>query len=92
MFKDMKGSNIYREYGYYDDLLGSCGYIDLMYEKGGNFVIIDYKSSNIDDEDYDSQLHVYQRNVMSLFNVGKDHIKLYLVSLRQNRYREVEVE
>ena len=92
MFKDMKGSNIYREYGYYDDLLGSCGYIDLMYEKGGNFVIIDYKSSNIDDEDYDSQLHVYQRNVMSLFKVGKDHIKLYLVSLRQNRYREVEVE
>lgn len=92
VFDDLSNARIYKEYGYYDNLLQTTGFIDLLYFKGDECYIIDYKSRSIDDEAYERQLRVYQRNVQSLFNINKEHVHLYLLSLAENRIKEVEAE
>ena len=89
-FDDLSTAKIYKEYGYYDELLQTTGFIDLLYFKGSECYIVDYKSRSIDDEAYERQLHVYQRNVQSLFNINKEHVHLYLLSLSENRIKEVQ--
>ena len=92
VFDDLSTAKIYKEYGYYDELLQTTGFIDLLYFKGSECCIVDYKSRSIDDEAYERQLHVYQRNVQSLFNINKEHVHLYLLSLSENRIKEVQPE
>jgi len=92
VFDDLGNARIYKEYGYYDELLQTTGFIDLLYFKGDQCYIVDYKSRSIDDEAYERQLHVYQRNVQSLFNINKEHVHLYLLSLGENRIKEVQPE
>ena len=92
VFDDLSTAKIYKEYGYYDELLQTTGFIDLLYFKDGECYIVDYKSRSIDDEAYERQLHVYQRNVQSLFNINKEHVHLYLLSLSENRIKEVKPE
>ena len=92
VFDDLKTAKVYKEYGYYDELLQTTGFIDLLYFKDNECYIVDYKSRSIDDEAYERQLHVYQRNVQSLFNINKEHVHLYLLSLSENRIKEVEAE
>ena len=92
VFDDLKSAKIYKEYGYYDELLQTTGFIDLLYFKDSECYIVDYKSRSIDDEAYERQLHVYQRNVQSLFNINKEHMHLYLLSLSENRIKEVQPE
>ena len=84
-----KGANVYPEYGYYDTQLETSGFIDLLYEKDGKYVIVDYKSSHIDDPAYDRQLRTYARNVSRIFGVKEEEIRLYLVSIAKATYREV---
>ncbi|MCR5112326.1 MAG: UvrD-helicase domain-containing protein [Acholeplasmatales bacterium] len=79
----------YQEYDYYDELLGTTGSIDLMIYNNGIYNIIDYKTSNIDDPAYNNQLNTYKRNVMDIFNVDKDHVKMYLLSIMQKKFKEV---
>ena len=86
---EAKGANVYPEYGYYDTQLETSGFIDLLYEKDGKYVIVDYKSSHIDDPAYDRQLHTYARNVSRIFGVKEEEIRLYLVSIAKATYREV---
>lgn len=88
-FQDVEEADIYKEYGYYDPELNSQGYIDLLLVKDGNYWIIDYKSSHIEDEAYDAQLKNYARNVARLFNVEQSKIRMTLVSLLQGKSREV---
>ena len=92
VFDDLKTAKVYKEYGYYDELLQTTGFIDLLYFKDKECYIVDYKSRSIDDEAYERQLHVYQRNVQSLFNINKEHVHLYLLSLSENRIKEVKPE
>ena len=92
VFDDLGTAKVYKEYGYYDELLQTTGFIDLLYFKGDECYIVDYKSRSIDDEAYERQLHVYQRNVQSLFNINKEHVHLYLLSLSENRIKEVQPE
>ena len=92
VFDDLSTAKIYKEYGYYDELLQTTGFIDLLYFKDNECYIVDYKSRSIDDEAYERQLHVYQRNVQSLFNINKEHLHLYLLSLSENRLKEVKPE
>ena len=92
VFDDLSKARIYKEYGYYDELLQTTGFIDLLYFKDDECYIVDYKSRSIDDEAYERQLHVYQRNVQSLFNVKKERMHLYLLSLSENRIKEVQPE
>ena len=92
VFNDLSKAKIYKEYGYYDELLQTTGFIDLLYFKDNECYIVDYKSRSIDDEAYERQLHVYQRNVQSLFKINKEHVHLYLLSLSENRLKEVQPE
>ena len=89
-FQDLEGAEIYKEYGYYDPDLGSMGYVDLMIVRHGQYEIIDYKTSHIDDPSYDLQLRNYARNIGRLFGVDPASIKLTLVSLAQGKTREVK--
>ena len=92
VFDDLGSAKVYKEYGYYDELLQTTGFVDLLYFKGDECYIVDYKSRSIDDEAYERQLHVYQRNIQSLFNINKEHVHLYLLSLSENRIKEVQPE
>lgn len=92
IFADLARANVYPEYGYYDEVLETTGYIDLLFEKDGIYTIVDYKTRHIDDAAYDNQLKTYARNVMSLFKVPASKIRLVLVSLIEARTREVKLE
>ena len=92
VFDDLGSAKVYKEYGYYDELLQTTGFVDLLYFKDDECYIVDYKSRSIDDEAYERQLHVYQRNIQSLFNINKEHVHLYLLSLSENRIKEVQPE
>ena len=89
-FQNLEGAEIYKEYGYYDPDLGSMGYVDLLIVRQGQYEIIDYKTSHIDDPSYDIQLRNYARNIGRLFEVDPASIKLTLVSLAQGKMREVK--
>ena len=90
LFRDLRGGEFKSEFGYYDEILATTGFIDLLVIKDGIYYIIDYKTKNIDDEHYDEQLNIYKRNVNYLFGVSEDKIKMYLVSLVDNKVREVK--
>ena len=92
VFNDLSDAKIFKEYGYYDESLQTTGFIDLLYFKDDECYIVDYKSRSIDDEAYERQLKIYQRNVQYLFNINKEHMHLYLLSLSENRIKEVEPE
>jgi ATP-dependent exoDNAse (exonuclease V) beta subunit len=92
VFNDLGTAKIYKEYGYYDETLQTTGFIDLLYFKDNECYIVDYKSRSIDDEAYERQLRIYQRNVQLLFNINKEHMHLYLLSLSENRIKEVQPE
>ncbi|MBR5997115.1 MAG: UvrD-helicase domain-containing protein [Bacilli bacterium] len=92
VFDDLSNAKIYKEYGYFDEAMQTTGFIDLLYFKDDECYIVDYKSRSIDDEAYERQLRVYQRNVQYLFNINKEHMHLYLLSLSENRIKEVKPE
>lgn len=89
---DAKEASTYPEYGYFDEDLHTTGFIDLLFEKNGEFTIVDYKSSDIDDEAYPLQLRNYARNVCRLFKTDLSHIHLYLLSIMKGITKEVPVE
>ena len=72
----------YPEYDFYDTESLHMGSIDLLFVSDGVYHIVDYKTTHIDDPDYRRQVRVYARNVMRLFGVGKENIRLHLLSLR----------
>ena len=92
VFDDLSNAKIYKEYGYFDEAVQTTGFIDLLYFKDNECYIVDYKSRSIDDKAYERQLRVYQRNVQYLFNINKEHMHLYLLSLSENRIKEVKPE
>ena len=81
---------VYREYGYYDVENGTNGFIDLLFVKDGVYHVVDYKSSNIDDPEYERQLHVYAHNVARLFHVKEADIRLHLLSLSKGVSKDVK--
>ena len=89
IFNDLSNTTVYKEYGYYDDLLDTTGFIDLLLKKDDQFIIVDYKLKNISMETYIDQLNTYRRNVASIFKAKEKNIKVMLVSLLTG---DVEVE
>ncbi len=89
-FETIKSSQVYQEYGYYDEDLDTTGFIDLLFIKDGEYNIVDYKSSDIDDLAYEDQLHTYQRNIQRIFNISSDHIHLFLLSIGKALIKEVK--
>ena len=84
-----KNGEIYHEYGYYDHLLHSTGYIDLFFKNGDDYFVVDYKTSHLDDPAYVKQLHIYKENVMRLFNVTSERVHLYLISILQGKQKAI---
>lgn len=80
---------VYREYGYFDTELQTTGFIDLLYVKDGVYHIVDYKSSDIGDPAYETQLGIYARNVARLFGVKEDEIKKHLLSLSRGVSKDI---
>ncbi len=81
-------AKIYKEYEfvYKEGNEEKHGIIDLLLEYYDHFVIIDYKTKNIDDEHYDEQLNGYRNYISSLSNKS---VKCYLYSIIDETYREV---
>jgi hypothetical protein len=77
--------NIVKEYAY-RDYEGRMGIIDLMVIEGKTVTIFDYKTNQIDDSAYDSQLNTYADYVRSL---GYTVNGMMIISLVQARMREV---
>lgn len=91
IFNDLENAEVHKEYEYYDDLYGTKGSIDLFYIKNGEYYIIDYKSKHVIDDGYEDQLHTYQRNIQTKFNItDKSKIHLILLSIYDNKVVEVE--
>ena len=90
LFKNInENTKVLPEYGYFDEDYRTSGFIDLLLVEDGIYTIVDYKRSNIYDAHYDEQLRTYARNVMHLFHVSKEQIRMILVSLSTSMTREV---
>ena len=78
--------NTYKEYEflYEEDNNQYHGIIDLMFEYENYFDIIDYKLSNIDDENYINQLNGYKKYIESITN---KKVNIYLYSILKNEIR-----
>ncbi len=81
--------NCYKEYEfiYYDDNTLKHGFIDLMLEYDNHIDIIDYKTKNIDDENYIKQLNGYKKYVESKV---KKTVNIYLYSIAEERLEKLE--
>ena len=88
IMKDISKAKVYKEYEfiYNDETEEKHGIIDLLLEYDDYFVIIDYKTKNIDDEHYDEQLNGYRNYIRQLSN---KNVKCYLYSIIDETYREV---
>ena len=80
-----KSINIYKEFEFIDN--NKKGIIDLIIEYPNEYKIIDYKLSNIEDEEYILQLHGYKEYLSKIVNKP---IKLYLYSLLKGNYKIIE--
>ena len=77
--------NFYKEYEFYYD--EQHGKIDLIIEYKDHYKIIDYKLSNIEDNNYIEQIKGYKNYLQTITNKP---IKLYLYSLLQGKYKNIE--
>ncbi len=85
LLKDVKNANIFKEYEYIDD--NHHGIIDLLLIYEDHIDIIDYKTKNIDDEEYDNQLKIYRDFIGKLSPLP---INLYLYSILDSNYRRIK--
>ena len=89
IMKDLSKARIYKEYEfiYETNNIKEHGFIDLLMEYDDHFDIIDYKTKNIDDENYDSQLNGYRKYIES---ISDKKVNCYLYSIVDKTYREVK--
>lgn len=89
IMKNVGSGKVYKEYEfiYDEDNNRKHGFIDLMIEYNDHIDIIDYKTKNIDDENYDKQLNGYRKYIQSISN---KNVNCYLYSITNKTYREVK--
>ena len=89
--KPFLSCNFYHEYEfiYQEDNLLKHGIIDLLIEDQDQYIIIDYKLKNIEDESYVKQLNGYRRYIESITH---KRVNCYLYSILDENYREVSYE
>ncbi len=88
LFDNLNNCKILKEFSFNDKINNINGIIDCMIIKDDEVIIIDYKTRQINDEAYKKQLNIYASYVKQLTN---KKIKLYLLSIIDNRFKEVEV-
>ena len=87
---NMNYINCYKEYEFlyeYDNEI-KHGFIDLMLEYEDYIDLIDYKTKNIDDENYINQLKGYKRYIE---HVSNKKVNIYLYSIIEDNLRELIV-
>ena len=89
MKEALAADEVYSEYGFFDEVNRTTGFIDLMFVKGGHYTIVDYKTKNIEDEAYVDQLRTYQRNIKDRFDLEDSDISLYLLSIIDGESKEI---
>lgn len=89
LMKNISSGKTYKEYEflYIEGNQKKHGFIDLLVEYDDHFDIIDYKTKNIDDENYDKQLNGYRKYIESISDKSVD---CYLYSITDKSYRKVE--
>ena len=85
LLKDVKNAKIFKEYSFENEEYK--GVIDLMLVYKDHIDIIDYKTKNIDDIEYDKQVKVYRDYISTISNLP---INLYLYSIVDSTIRKVE--
>ncbi|MGN1378830.1 MAG: UvrD-helicase domain-containing protein [Bacilli bacterium] len=82
--------NVYKEYEFIDyiDNVEYNGIIDLIVEYSDKVLIIDYKLSNIDDENYIKQLSIYKKYIENKIN---KNIETYLYSIKNDELKKVNL-
>ena len=86
--KNIKSAKIYKEYEfmYEKDNNNYHGIIDLMLVYNDHVDIIDYKLSNIDDNNYDKQLKGYKEYISTKTDLP---ISMYLYSIEKDLFRKI---
>ena len=92
LMQEAKASEAYPEYGYFDPLYETTGFIDLLYIKDGVYHIVDYKTKDIEDDAYIDQLHAYQRNIERLFHIDASKVRLHLLSILDAKVKDIPTE
>ena len=85
LLKDVNNAKIFKEYEFIDD--ETRGIIDLMLVYDDHIDIIDYKTKNIDDLEYDNQVKIYRDYISKISSLP---IRLYLYSIIDGTYREIK--
>lgn len=88
IFKDVKESTIFQEYEfiYNDNNIEKHGVIDLLIEHPNHIDIVDYKLSDVTDENYLKQLNGYKDYILQKTNKP---IHLYLYSILEKKLLEI---
>lgn len=86
---DFKTPEIYKEYEfiYEEDNTLKNGVIDLLLEYPDKFIIIDYKLSNIDDDNYNKQLNEYKTYLNKFYHKP---VEIYLYSFFKKELKEIK--
>lgn len=87
LMENITHADIYKEYAFFNDQNNVNGVIDLMLVYKNGIDIIDYKTKNIDDEDYEKQLKIYKDYIENKFNKS---VRIYLYSLLTGEAKEVK--
>ena len=88
ILKDLRNANIYKGHEFISEKYNMLyhGIIDLMIEYNDHIDIIDYKTENIDDENYQKQLQGYKDYVSTLTD---KKINTYLYSILREEVKQV---
>ena len=86
LFEKAGEAKVYHEYAFYDVDNDLNGIIDLMLVYPDHIDLVDFKTSNIEDEAYIKQLDSYTNYLKKAFNKP---IKRFLVSIVGQTYKEV---
>lgn len=85
LFKDVHSSNVRHEFEFIDES-GKKGIIDCLIEHDDHIDIIDFKTKNIDDENYKIQLQNYKKYIET---ITSKPIRLYLLSIVDCKEEEI---
>ena len=86
--KDINTAKVYKEHEIKYDKDGSTyhGIIDLLVEYNDHFDIIDYKTDNIDSDEYVKQLNGYKEYIENKYN---KQTNIYLYSVKQDIFKKL---
>lgn len=90
IFQDIEKSTFYQEYSflYEEENKEKTGIIDLLIVKEEEWIIVDYKTSDINEKEYIKQVQGYMEYIKTITDKP---VKGYLYSLLKEEYKEVEL-